>query len=198
MITIGLTGSIGMGKTTTAELFKKHGVGVLDSDQLVHELYRNEAVAAVENLFPGTTDKNGVNRQILAEILRVNPDKFSLIEGIIHPLVKEKQDDFLNQLRKCNAEFALLDIPLLFETNAQDRFDYVVTVSAPEEIQKQRVLPRPNMTDDKLRMILSRQLPDSEKRQRADFVIDTSRTIENVEAQVINILDKLRMNKNKV
>ncbi|XHE12881.1 dephospho-CoA kinase [Agrobacterium deltaense] len=191
MIVIGLTGSIGMGKTTTAKLFAEEGVPVLDSDEVVHALYRAEAVGLIETAFPGTTVSGAVDRQKLGEVLRENPANFGKLEAIVHPLVREKQEAFLAKAREEARQFALLDIPLLFETGAEERVDRIVVVSCAPDIQRQRVLSRPGMTEEKFEMILARQMPDTEKRQRADFVIDTGNGVEAARDQVRGILQRL-------
>lgn len=192
MITIGLTGSIGMGKSTTARLFEEEGVAVCDSDAIVHHLYSAEAVPVIEKAFPGATQNSSVNRERLAEVLRENPANFKVLEHIVHPLVRAKQQEFLTKSRESGFEFALVDIPLLFETGAQDRVDTVVVVSCSPEIQKERVMARPGMTEDKFRMILERQMPDEEKRRRADFVIDTGKGMSEARLQVKAILATLK------
>jgi dephospho-CoA kinase len=191
MIVIGLTGSIGMGKTTTAKLFADEGVPVLDSDAVVHDLYRAEAVPMIEAAFPGTTISGTVDRQKLGDALRENPANFSRLEAIVHPLVRERQEAFIKKTRKEDRQFALLDIPLLFETGADGRVDKVVVVSCAPEIQRQRVLSRPGMTEEKFEMILSRQMPDAEKRRRADFIIDSGNGVEAARDQVREILQRL-------
>lgn len=191
MIVIGLTGSIGMGKTTTAKLFAEEGVPVLDSDEVVHALYRGEAVPLIEAAFPGTTISGAVDRQRLAEVLRENPANFSRLEAIVHPLVRQRQEAFLVEASKEARQFALLDIPLLFETGAEKRVDKIVVVSCAPDIQRQRVLSRPGMTQEKFEMILVRQMPDAEKRQRADFVIDSGNGVEAARDQVREILQRL-------
>ncbi|MES5101000.1 dephospho-CoA kinase [Agrobacterium sp. BA1120] len=192
MITIGLTGSIGMGKSTTAKLFEEDGVAVCDSDAVVHQLYTGEAVALIEEAFNGTTENGQVNRQRLGEALRQNPANFEKLEQIVHPLVRKKQHVFLDHERQGGAEFALLDIPLLFETGAESRVDKIVVVSCDADIQRQRVMSRPGMTEEKFQMILARQMPDEEKRRRADFIIDTGRGIEEARVQVKAVLAALR------
>ncbi|MDH7803155.1 MULTISPECIES: dephospho-CoA kinase [unclassified Rhizobium] len=191
MIVIGLTGSIGMGKTTTAKLFAEEGVPVLDSDAVVHDLYRAEAVPLIEATFPGTTVSDAVDRQKLADMLRENPANFSELEAIVHPLVRERQEAFLEKAKKEDRKFALLDIPLLFETGAEARVGKIVVVSCAPEIQRQRVLSRPGMTEEKFEMILTRQMPDAEKRRRADFIIDTGNGVEAARDQVREILQRL-------
>ena len=184
MIVIGLTGSIGMGKTTTAKLFAGEGVPVLDSDEVVHGLYRTEAAPLIEAAFPGTTVSGVVDRQKLGDVLRENPANFGRLEEIVHPLVRKRQEAFLAAARKDDRQFALLDIPLLFETGAENRVDKVVVVSCAPEIQRERVLSRPGMTEEKFEMILARQMPDAEKRRRADFIIDSGNGVEAARDQV--------------
>jgi dephospho-CoA kinase len=191
MIVIGLTGSIGMGKTTTAKLFAGEGVPVLDSDEVVHGLYRAEAVPLLEAAFPGTTVSGVVDRQKLGEVLRQNPANFGKLEEIVHPLVRKRQEAFLAAARKEDRQFALLDIPLLFETAAESRVDKVVVVSCAPEIQRERVLSRPGMTEEKFEMILARQMPDAEKRRRADFIVDSGNGVEAARDQVREILQRL-------
>ncbi|WP_425624538.1 dephospho-CoA kinase [Agrobacterium radiobacter] len=191
MIVIGLTGSIGMGKTTTAKLFAGEGVPVLDSDEVVHGLYRTEAVPLIEAAFPGTTVSGVVDRQKLGDVLRKNPANFGRLEEIVHPLVRKRQEAFLAVARKDDRQFALLDIPLLFETGAESRVDKVVVVSCAPEIQRERVLSRPGMTEEKFEMILARQTPDAEKRRRADFIVDSGSGVEAARDQVREILQKL-------
>lgn len=191
MIVIGLTGSIGMGKTTTAKLFAAEGIPVLDSDAVVHDLYSAEAVPMIEAGFPGTTISGTVDRLELGNILRENPANFSKLEAIVHPLVRGRQEAFLRKAREENQNFAVLDIPLLFETGAETRVDKIVVVSCAQEIQRQRVLSRPGMTEEKFEMILARQMPDAEKRRRADFIIDSGNGVEAARDQVREILQRL-------
>jgi len=191
MIVIGLTGSIGMGKTTTAKLFAGEGVPVLDSDEVVHGLYRTEAVPLIEAALPGTTVSGVVDRQKLGDVLRKNPANFGRLEEIVHPMVRKRQEAFLAVARKDDRQFALLDIPLLFETGAESRVDKVVVVSCAPEIQRERVLSRPGMTEEKFEMILARQTPDAEKRRRADFIVDSGSGVEAARDQIREILQKL-------
>lgn len=191
MIVIGLTGSIGMGKTTTARLFAAEGVAVLDSDAVVHELYREEASPLIEEAFPGTTVSGVVDRQKLGEVLRENPANFKRLEEIVHPLVRKRQQAFLAAAQNEGREFALLDIPLLFETGAENRIDKVVVVSCSPEVQRERVLSRPGMTEEKFAIILARQMPDEEKRRRADFIVESGSGVENARDQVRKILQTL-------
>lgn len=192
MITIGLTGSIGMGKSTTSKLFEDEGVAVCDSDAVVHQLYLDEAVEPIEKALPGVVKNGEVNRKILGDLLRENPANFKVLEEIVHPLVRKRQAAFLQASREAGFDFALLDVPLLFETGAEHRVDVVVVVTCAPEIQKQRVMDRPGMTEEKLQMILTRQMPDEEKRRRADYIIDTSNGIADARLQVKAILDKLK------
>ncbi|RKE79865.1 dephospho-CoA kinase [Rhizobium sp. AG855] len=193
MIVIGLTGSIGMGKTTTAGLFSEEGIPVHDADQVVHDLYRDRAVAqAIELAFPGSVIGGEVDRRKLSENLAKNPANFIKLEAIVHPLVHERERVFLDEQKHAGQPIVLLDIPLLFETGGQQRVDVIVVASCAEDIQRQRVLSRPGMTQEKLDLILSRQLPDAEKRARADFVVDTGIGIDDARRQVKTILETLR------
>jgi dephospho-CoA kinase len=189
MFIIGLTGSLGMGKSTTARLFAEAGVPVHDADAVVHRLYDADAVAAIEAAFPGTTAVGRVNRDRLAA--RVLDDEAALkrLEAIVHPLVQQAEQRLLAEAAARGEKVAVLDIPLLLETGGDQRVDAVVVVSAPPEVQRARVLERPGMTVDKLESILAKQMPDAEKRCRADFIVDTSRGLEAARAQVRAILD---------
>ena len=191
MIRIGLTGSIGMGKSTTAGLFLREGVPVNDSDAVVHALYEGAAVLPIENEFPGATKNGMVDRQKLAEQLQSNPAKFKILERIVHPLVREHEDAFVRKHRDAGAPIVVLDIPLLFETHSENRADKIVVVSCNPEIQRRRVLARRGMTVEKFDLILSRQLPDMQKRARADFVIDTGLGIDHASQSVRDILSIL-------
>jgi dephospho-CoA kinase len=191
MITLGLTGSIGMGKSTTAAMFAAQGIPVYSADDTVHDLYQNEAVAPVEAAFPGTSVDGVVDRARLSIQLAQAPDGFQKLEAIVHPLVSARQQAFLEEHRKQGTRLVVLDIPLLFESGKQSTVDYVVVVSCAPEIQKQRVLERPGMTQEKLDLILSRQMPDAEKRKRADYMIDTGSGLEEARNQVQKILAQL-------
>ncbi|TPI75432.1 dephospho-CoA kinase [Mesorhizobium sp. B2-8-9] len=173
MIVLGLTGSIGMGKSTTAKMFAEAGVPVHDSDETVHRLYSGKAAPLVEAAFPGTTQAGAVDRVKLAEKVLADPAALKRLEAIIHPLVRADADAFLAKHRAAGARLAVLDIPLLFETGGRNRVDKVVVVSASPEIQRERVLARPGMSEEKFSSILARQVPDAEKRRQADFIIDT-------------------------
>ncbi len=195
MILIGLTGSIGMGKSTTAAMFAAEGVPVNDADAVVHDLYRHEAVEPVGAAFPGSVRGGAVDREELARQLRENPAKFPLLEQIVHPLVRAREREFVERHRAAGTDMVLLDIPLLFETGGQTRVDTVVVVTCDAEIQRQRVLSRPGMTEEKFALILSRQTPDSEKRQRADYIIDTGHGIEAARQRVREIIADIRQTK---
>ena len=188
MFILGLTGSLGMGKSTTAGFFAEAGVPVHDADAVVHRLYEGEAVAAIEAAFPGTTAAGKVDRAKLAARVLDDPAALRRLEAIVHPLVRAAKERFLGEARARGAKVVVLDIPLLFETAGEQRVDAVVVVSAPAEIQRERVLERPGMTPDKLDALLARQMADAEKRQRADFVVDTSRGFDAARAQVQEIL----------
>jgi dephospho-CoA kinase len=188
MIVLGLTGSIGMGKSTTARFFADEGVPVLDADSVVHELYENEAVAPIEAAFPGTCRGGRVDRTELSRRVVGDPRAFKRLEAIVHPLVRETQARFLAQAERTGARVAVLDIPLLFETGGEEQVDAVVVVTAPAEVQRARALARPDMTADKLEALLAKQVPDADKRRRADFVVDTSRGFDFARKQVRAIL----------
>lgn len=192
MIRLGVTGSIGMGKSTTSKMFAAQGVPVIDADSIVHDLYKGEAAAAIEHAFPETTDKDGVDRAKLSKILTGNPDSFKVLEAIVHPLVWQKEREALERAQQSGADIVVLDIPLLFENNAEARVDKVVVVTCDPEVQRQRVLRRPGMTEEKFAMILARQLPDAEKRKRADFLIDTGLGLDHAARRVKEILLELR------
>ncbi|MDI6836610.1 MAG: dephospho-CoA kinase [Rhizobiaceae bacterium] len=192
MIAIGLTGSIGMGKSTTAALFEEQGIPVIDSDRVVHELYRGEAVPLIAAAFPDVIVEGVVDRTKLSENLAKNPANFKLLEAIVHPLVRSREQAFLDSARDSGTDIVILDIPLLFETGAQDRVDAVVVVSCDPQLQKERVLKRSGMTEEKFDLILARQVPDKEKRAQADFIIDTGHGIESARSQVGEIISTLR------
>jgi dephospho-CoA kinase len=188
MFILGLTGSLGMGKSTTAGFFAAAGVPVHDADAVVHRLYEGEAAAAIEAAFPGTTAGGKVDRVKLATQVLDDPAALRRLETIVHPLVRAAETRFLAEAQARGAPIVVLDIPLLFETASQQRVDATVVVSAPGEVQRQRVLARPGMTADKLDVLLARQMPDSEKRRQADFVVDTSSGLDAARAQVKEIL----------
>ncbi|CAN7533984.1 dephospho-CoA kinase [Rhizobium sp. LjRoot258] len=192
MLRIGLTGSIGMGKSTMAKFFAEAGVPVNDSDAVVHDLYAGEAAPLVDAAFPGTLKSGAVDRQELGRQLAGSPDGFKRLEAIVHPLVRKREAEFIEREQQRSADMVLLDIPLLFETGADSRVDVIVVVSCDPQIQRERVLARPGMTVEKFNMILARQTPDAEKRARADYVIDTGHSIEMARRRVAEIVSDLR------
>jgi dephospho-CoA kinase len=173
MFVLGLTGSIGMGKTTTAGLFAEAGVPVHDADATVHRLYEGDAVAVIETTFPGVTKDGKVDRKALGKRLLGDAAALKRLEAIVHPLVRQAEERFLAQSQKAGAKAVVLDIPLLFETGGDKRVDAVVVVTAPADVQRARMLER-GIAESQLEMLLARQLPDTEKRRRADFIVDTS------------------------
>ena len=189
MFVIGLTGSLGMGKSTAARFFAEQRVPVHDADAVVHQLYAGEAVPAIEAAFPGTTQGGKVDRNRLAALVLDDPAALKKLEAIVHPLVHAAERRLLAEAEAGGAKVAVLDIPLLFETRADKRVDAVVVVSAPAEVQQSRVLGRPGMTIEKLDAILGRQMPDAEKRRQADFVVDTSGSFDATRTQIRAILD---------
>jgi dephospho-CoA kinase len=193
MLLIGLTGSIGMGKSTIAKRFAEQGVPVVDADQVVHDLYEREAVALIEAAFPGTTTDGRVDRVKLSQKLMADPARFKRLEAIVHPLVYQAERRALQDHAAAGAELAVLEVPLLFETGGDARVDVTVVVSAPEDVQRERVLAREGMTAEKFDAIRSRQLPEAEKRRRADFIVETHLTIPDSYAQVDLIIDALQM-----
>jgi dephospho-CoA kinase len=192
MIVLGLTGSAAMGKSATAKMFADEGVPVFDADAAVHALYEGAAVTPVEAAFPGVTVNGRIDRDRLAAKVLHNPDALQRLETIVHPLVRAVQDEFRRKAEASGAAIAVLDIPLLFETGGDRRTDAVVVVSAPPEVQRTRLMERPAMTVEKTDALLARQMPDAEKRKRADFIIDTGRGFDAARAEVRTILDRLR------
>ncbi|WP_137388664.1 dephospho-CoA kinase [Rhodoligotrophos defluvii] len=194
MIKIGLTGSIAMGKSATADMFRRLGIPVFDADAVVHELYRRggEAVAPVAALFPEAVTNGAVDRTALGKAVLGDEAKIKALEAIVHPLVRAREAAFLLQAENAGEDLVVLDIPLLFESGQHGRVDCIVVVSAPAEVQRQRALARPGMTESKLQAIRARQLPDEEKRARADFVVDSSRGLDDAFEQVRSIVATLR------
>jgi dephospho-CoA kinase len=188
MVILGLTGSIGMGKSATADLFRARGVPVHDSDACVHALYAGRAAPLIEAAFPGTVREGVVDRAALGKAVLGDRAALKRLETIIHPLVAEERDAFLRQGAKDNQPVVVLDIPLLFEIGGTSMVDAVVVVTAPESVQKSRVLARPGMTPETFAAIVAKQVPDREKRARAHFIIDTSRGFEAAGRQVDSIL----------
>jgi dephospho-CoA kinase len=190
MLILGLTGSIGMGKSTTAKLFAEAGVPVYDADATVHMLYEGEAVPAIEAAFPGTTADGKVDRARLSARVVHDPAAIKQLEQIVHPMLGASRQKFLHDAEQSGAPVAVVDVPLLFETGGEKRVDAVVVVTTTPEIQRQRILARENMTSEKLDAILARQMPDAEKRKRADFVVDTSHGPDPVRARIRDILNE--------
>ena len=197
MFILGLTGSIGMGKSATAKMFADEGVPVQDADAVVHALYEGEATPLIEAAFPGTTAGGKVDRARLGVQVIGHPDAIKRLEQIVHPLVAQKRDEFLANSRKAGADVAVLDIPLLFETGGEARCDAVAVVSAPAEVQRERVLARPGMSEERFLAILAKQMSDAEKRRRADFIVDTSQGFDAARQQVREILARVRTMANK-
>ncbi|WP_313665823.1 dephospho-CoA kinase [Shinella sp.] len=191
MIVLGLTGSIGTGKSTTAAIFRDLGVPVHDADATVHDLYMGEAVQPVAARFPGALKNSVIDRKALSAILAGAPEGFRDLEAIIHPLVRARETAFLATERAKGSALVVLDIPLLYETGGEARVDKVVVVTCDPQTQRARVLARPGMTEEKFQLILSRQMPDSEKRRRADFIIDTGRGLEAAHKQVEEVIAEI-------
>jgi dephospho-CoA kinase len=192
MIVLGLTGSIGMGKTTTALLFAKAGIPVFDADAAVHRLYAGEAVRLIEQAFPGTVRSGSVDRALLSKMVIGKPSAMRQLERIIHPLVARAERAFVHQASQVGHQIALLDIPLLMESGRLDRAHAIVVVSAPADIQRTRVLRRDGMSEEKFQAILAKQLPDRDKRRRAHFIIDTGRGLSAADQQVGGIIRACR------
>jgi dephospho-CoA kinase len=188
MLILGLTGSIGMGKSTTAKLFAEAGVPVYDADATVHKLYEGEAAPAIEAVFPGTTADGKVDRAKLSARVVHDPAAMKQLEQIVHPMLGASRKKFFEDAEASGAPVVVVDVPLLFETGGEKRVDAVVVVTTSREIQRERVLARGTMDDQRLDAILARQLPDAEKRRRADFVVDTSHGLDPVRAQIKDIL----------
>ena len=191
MIILGLTGSIGMGKSTTAEMFAELGIPVNDSDAVVHDLYKGDAVGPIDEAFPGVISNGEVDRAKLSALLAENPTRFKDLEAIIHPLVRDREKAFIDRHRALATPLVLLDIPLLYETGGQSRVDAVAVVTADPEIQRDRVLKRPGMTPEKFALIQSRQMPDAQKRAKADYIIDTGHGLDSARAQVKALVNRL-------
>jgi dephospho-CoA kinase len=188
MLILGLTGSIGMGKSTTAKLFAEAGVPVYDADATVHQVYAGEAAPAIEAAFPGTTIDGKVDRAKLSAKVLHDPAAIRQLEQIVHPMLRSYYQKFLEDAERSGAPVAVMDVPLLFETGGEKRVDAVVVVTTSPENQRERILARGTMTPEAFDSILARQLPDAEKRQRADFVVDTSHGLEPVRDQIRDIL----------
>ena len=190
MIVLGLTGSIGMGKSTTANLFVEAGVPVYDADATVHTVYEGEAAPAIEAAFPGTTADGKVDRAKLSARVVHDPAALRQLEQIVHPMLRAYHQKFIEDAERSGAPVAVVDVPLLFETGGEKRVDAVVVVTTSPENQRERILARGTMTGEALDAILARQMPDDEKRRRADFVVDTSHGLDPVRARIRDILAK--------
>jgi dephospho-CoA kinase len=188
MLILGLTGSIGMGKSTTAKLFEEAGVPVYDADAAVHKLYEGAAAPAIEAAFPGTTADGKVDRAKLSARVVHDPVAMKQLEGIVHPMLGASRQTFFDDAEAAGAPMVVVDVPLLFETGGEKRVDAVVVVTTSPELQRERVLARGTMDQEKLDAILARQMPDAEKRRRADFVVDTSHGLDPVRARIRDIL----------
>lgn len=191
MIIVGLTGSIGMGKSTAAKMFEQAGVPVYDADETVHRLYAGRASPLIEQAFPGTVVDGIVDRKKLAQAVLNDSQAMKKLEAIVHPLVHEEESLFLEQAKFDREPMVVLDIPLLFEAGGKDRVDRIVVVSAPADVQRQRVLAREGMTVEKFESILSRQMSDHEKRAKADFIIDSNVSFEAMQEQIDLIIEQL-------
>ncbi|VAV94563.1 Dephospho-CoA kinase [hydrothermal vent metagenome] len=189
---IGLTGSIGMGKSETAKIFERANIPVFDSDAAVHDLMAKNGAAleSIEKTFPGVSGPDGIDRVALGARVFGNTEALQKLESILHPMVSDRQQAFFRQ--KQDHDLVVMDVPLLFEKGGEKNCNYVVVVTAPAEIQRQRVLARPHMTVEKFEQILAKQMPDKEKRQRADFIVYTDQGISHAEQQVAEIITKIR------
>jgi dephospho-CoA kinase len=198
MLVIGLTGGIGMGKSAAAERFAEHGIPVFNADTCVHRLYEGEAVEAIESAFPGVAKDGRIDRKLLSEQIAGSPERLLRLERIVHPLVVEAEFDFLRAAEREGAPLAVLEIPLLFETGADSRVDVTVVVSAPHDVQRARVLSRPGMTADKLEHLLARQLPDAERRARADYVVDSGLSLADMRIEIDKLIESLKSREGRV
>lgn len=188
---LGLTGSIGMGKSATAAIFRRFGVPVHEADAAVHRLYEGEAAPLIEAAFPGTAPAGIVDRVALSRAVIGSPERMAQLEAIVHPLVRGEEERFLQEALAARAPVAVLDIPLLFETGGEQRCDAVLVVTAPPDVQRARVLARPGMSEDKFAAIAQKQMPDADKRRRGHFVVDTGRGFSSAERQIGDILRAL-------
>jgi dephospho-CoA kinase len=197
---VGLTGSIGMGKSETARMFARLGIPVYDADAAVHTLYEvgGAAVGPIELAFPGTVKEGRVDRNELANRIGADASAFARLEAIVHPLVEIAQRAFVDEAKTKGAELVVLDIPLLFETGGDKRMDAVVVVSAPQDVQRERVLAREGMTEEKLGHILARQMPDAEKRAKARYVVETGKGRAHAFEQVKKIVADLRRRRTEI
>jgi len=192
MLVIGLTGGMGMGKSSAAAHFRRRGVPVFDADAYVHRLYEGAAVPAIEAAFPGTTRESRVDRTLLAKEVAGQPERLRQLEAIVHPMVVEAEVDFLRDEEKKGTRLAVLEIPLLFETGAEARVDVTIALSASDSVQRQRVLERPGMTIEKFEALRARQATDAERRAQADYVVDSGTSLENLHAQLDRLIESLQ------
>jgi dephospho-CoA kinase len=198
MLVIGLTGGIGMGKSAAADRFAQRGIPVLDADAEVHRLYDGPAVEMIEAAFPDTTRESKVDRTLLSQAVAGSPERLKQLEEIVHPMVVEAEIDFLIEQEKSGARLAVLEIPLLFETGADARVDVTVAVSAPPELQRQRVMARHGMTADKLEHLLARQMPDAERVAKADYVVDSGLSLQDMHDEIDKLIESLKMKDGRV
>ena len=198
MLVIGLTGGIGMGKSAAAERFASHGIPVFNADLCVHQLYEGEVVAAIEAAFPGVARRGKIDRKLLSEKIAGSPQRLRQLEAIVHPMVVAAEIDFLIEQEDKGEKLAVLEIPLLFETGAEKRIDVTVVLSAPAELQRERVLARPGMSVDKLEHLLARQLPDAERRARADYVVDSGESLEDMHRALDKLIESLQNRQGRV
>jgi dephospho-CoA kinase len=198
MLVIGLTGGIGTGKSAAAERFAEHGIPVFNADTCVHRLYEGEAVAPIETAFPGVVKDGRIDRKLLSEKIAGSPERLLRLERIVHPLVVAAELDFLRAAEKDGAPLAVLEIPLLFETGADSRVDVTVVTSAPQEVQRARVLSRPGMTAEKLEHLVARQLPDAERRARADYVVDSGTSLADMRIEIDKLIESLKSREGRV
>lgn len=198
MLVVGLTGGIGMGKSAAAEHFALRGIPVFDADACVHRLYEGEAVAAIDAAFPGVMRDGRIDRNLLSERIANSPERLKQLEAIVHPMVIEAEIAFLRDRERQGAKLAVLEIPLLFETGADKRVDVTVTVSAPAHVQRERVLARTGMTEEKLEQLVARQLPDAERRRRADYVVDSGASLGDMRAALDRVIESLHNREGRV
>lgn len=191
MLVVGLTGSIGMGKSTAAARFRARGISVFDADAEVHRLYAGPMASEIERAFPGSLSDGVVDRAKLSEHLLAAPHRFKALEAIVHPHVHDAERRFLQEEFRNGASMAVLEVPLFFEAGRDEHVDAIVVVTASPEVQRRRVLARSGMTDAKFEAVVARQLPEAEKQARADFVVDTSGSVENCHSQIDVIIAKL-------
>ena len=192
MLVVGLTGGMGMGKTSAAAHFRQRGIAVFDADAYVHHLYEGAAVAAIQAVFPGVVREGRVDRALLATEVAGQPERLRQLEAIVHPMVAKAEIDFLREQEEQGASLAVVEIPLLFETGAEIRTDVTVALSAPEAVQRERVLARPGMTEEKFKALRARQHSDADRRAVADFVVDSGTTLENMHAQLDRVIESLQ------